>query len=282
MVSCWACKNRSTQGYTMYRFPRDPDLRDKWFQMTRRSQPPNDNARLCHVHFESNQYEQRRIDGRKRLVHQAIPTLFTFPPKAHRIGNSKKVADDSTEDNKDMNEEKGAVSDAPADPVPTRTTAAEAKNGKTPASIAARSSKPIKKIIHVDRICLSTLRTKNVGTSCCESTAEKAESLRKEINIAKQKARRAEDILNQQQLQLTTLFNADQLEALTRSSTQGLKWHLDTINRANELFAVCGLKGYEKLLEHGYPLPALRTIRRADVNRLKAVRVDVEKTFVQE
>jgi hypothetical protein len=59
------------------------------------------------------------------------------------------------------------------------------------------------------------------------------------------------------------LFNPDQLKALQRRSTRGLKWELNTIKKALKLRFACGSTGYKLLLQQGHPLPAIRTLQVA-------------------
>ena len=54
----------------------------------------------------------------------------------------------------------------------------------------------------------------------------------------------------------------DQKTYAHRKSMQGHKWSNTTIKRALQLRFACGTSGYETLLQHGYPLPAIRTLQK--------------------
>ncbi|XP_025419792.1 THAP domain-containing protein 2-like [Sipha flava] len=81
-MSCSAvnCTNRISQGYRLCRFPTYPKRRQIWVINSRRYKwISTDSARLCHIHFEDNQFEQNQIDGLKKLKWNATPTIFDVP-----------------------------------------------------------------------------------------------------------------------------------------------------------------------------------------------------------
>ncbi|BES97176.1 Alcohol dehydrogenase transcription factor Myb/SANT-like [Nesidiocoris tenuis] len=72
------CKNDRSMGCVMFPFPSDPTLKDLWTQRCRNDEwTPDENARLCEVHFELSQYEHK-TDGLLKLKPNAVPTLFNF------------------------------------------------------------------------------------------------------------------------------------------------------------------------------------------------------------
>ncbi|XP_061880766.1 zinc finger protein 2-like isoform X1 [Entelurus aequoreus] len=84
------CSYRNTSGKHMHRFPRDPERRKIWeVNVGREGWRANDYSILCEDHFDETQYEQRRVDGLKKLRTNAVPTLFAFStmivlPTRHR------------------------------------------------------------------------------------------------------------------------------------------------------------------------------------------------------
>jgi hypothetical protein len=58
-------------------------------------------------------------------------------------------------------------------------------------------------------------------------------------------------------------MNADQLKALSKKSTRGMKWSTVTIKRSLKLHFTCGPTGYSELLAQNYPLPSRRTLLRS-------------------
>ena len=61
---------------------------------------------------------------------------------------------------------------------------------------------------------------------------------------------------------MKALFNPNQLCALSRKSTRGMAWDVGSIKKGMQLRFACGAKGYEVILQQGYPLPSARTIQR--------------------
>lgn len=62
-------------------FPKDPAKRRKWAaKVNRNDWEPTDSSCLCEVHFEEDQWERVRQDGKKKLKHTAVPTIFAFKP----------------------------------------------------------------------------------------------------------------------------------------------------------------------------------------------------------
>ena len=67
--------------------------------------------------------------------------------------------------------------------------------------------------------------------------------------------------LEQSDQKLHKIFGPDQLTALTRRSTRGLKWEIETVKKALKLRFVCGTAGYNEILSSGIPLPSARTLQ---------------------
>ncbi|CAI6373266.1 unnamed protein product [Macrosiphum euphorbiae] len=61
---------------------------------------------------------------------------------------------------------------------------------------------------------------------------------------------------------LKSIFNNDQIEALSRKSTKFMKWSNPTICKALKIKFSCGNNGYEEMLKQKIPLPSQRTVRR--------------------
>ncbi|XP_050023635.1 uncharacterized protein [Dermacentor andersoni] len=71
------CAGSSRKGHRMFRFPRDKERRKIWeVELKRAFWEAKDTSKICELHFEPSQFEQRRADGWKKLKQNAIPTLF--------------------------------------------------------------------------------------------------------------------------------------------------------------------------------------------------------------
>ncbi|XP_042904282.1 THAP domain-containing protein 7 isoform X3 [Parasteatoda tepidariorum] len=92
MTGCCAfgCTNNTKHGYKLYRLPvgaRNEARRKIWLlRIGRANWDPNENSRLCEVHFTEDQFENRRADNRRLLKQTAIPTVFwhQLPPKPNK------------------------------------------------------------------------------------------------------------------------------------------------------------------------------------------------------
>lgn len=79
------CSGSSKKGQRLFRFPRDSGRRKAWeCQVKRDGWRPNDNSKVCELHFDQNQYEANRQDGRRLLKQTAVPLLFDFRPHPQR------------------------------------------------------------------------------------------------------------------------------------------------------------------------------------------------------
>nr|XP_040565846.1 uncharacterized protein LOC121115779 isoform X1 [Lepeophtheirus salmonis] len=92
MVMCSAvcCKNRSatdkkSPGFSsmkMFSFPKDIQRKKLWINAIKRANwTPTNNSRVCQAHFEESMFLRKSVEGRWRLVHDAIPTLFQHSKK---------------------------------------------------------------------------------------------------------------------------------------------------------------------------------------------------------
>ncbi|CAL1682464.1 unnamed protein product [Lasius platythorax] len=71
------CKVKEKQGLKLFRFPNEPERRAKWISLINRSNwKPFKNSVLCETHFGEDQWEQKRVDGLRKLRCSAIPSLL--------------------------------------------------------------------------------------------------------------------------------------------------------------------------------------------------------------
>ncbi|XP_023219419.1 THAP domain-containing protein 4-like [Centruroides sculpturatus] len=98
MPGCSAvnCSNRAPK-FKLHRFPSDEARKKIWAIKVNRLDEndklwiPGKHAVLCEAHFEKDQYENHRKDGRRLLKRDAVPTLFSHrpAPKRRRCSGSK-------------------------------------------------------------------------------------------------------------------------------------------------------------------------------------------------
>lgn len=107
-----------------------------------------------------------------------------------------------------------------------------------------------------------------------ELKATKKDLLRKEerLQLFKKKLRKVRvekkhiEITDHEKM-IKSIFNDDQIAALSRKSTNYMKWCNDTIEKAIQIKSICGMDGYN-LIRNIIPLPSIRTLQR-HLERLK-------------
>ena len=84
------CSNTYSDGVSLYTFPRDPAIRQQWVKQVQRTRAqwsgPSEHSVLCSKHFTDSCFEpdsalasEMGIKKRRRLKHDAIPTIFERP-----------------------------------------------------------------------------------------------------------------------------------------------------------------------------------------------------------
>ena len=84
------CSNKKSTTVSLFNFPKDPELRQKWIKNVQRTRAvwkgPTPNSVLCSEHFESSCFEpyydlaaKAAIQMRRKLKPGAIPTIFKRP-----------------------------------------------------------------------------------------------------------------------------------------------------------------------------------------------------------
>lgn len=70
------------------------------------------------------------------------------------------------------------------------------------------------------------------------------------------------------------VFNASQLARLEQKSDRGVKWSIETMEKARQLRATCGVKGYMLLRAQNQPLPSLRCLKKRTSVKNKTLEQD--------
>lgn len=84
------CSNTYSDNVSLFKFPKDPVLRQKWVKNIQRTRAqwsgPSEHSVLCSQHFNSSCFEpdselasQMGMQKRRRLKDDAVPTLFERP-----------------------------------------------------------------------------------------------------------------------------------------------------------------------------------------------------------
>lgn len=73
------CSNQHADGVRLFRWPAAAGRAALWLANCGRGSDgwrPNSSSRLCEIHFDPTQFEERRQDGWRKLKPNAVPTLF--------------------------------------------------------------------------------------------------------------------------------------------------------------------------------------------------------------
>ena len=92
MKSCVAavCSNKKSETVSLFNFPKDPELRQKWIQNVQRTgtewKGPTQNSVVCSEHFESSCFEasydlatKMGLQKRRKLKPDTVPTILKRP-----------------------------------------------------------------------------------------------------------------------------------------------------------------------------------------------------------
>ncbi|XP_071822165.1 uncharacterized protein [Apostichopus japonicus] len=232
--SAWGCSNRPENGSKLFRFPTNLDRRKTWeAKVNRLHWKANSNHKLCDAHFSEDQFEQNRVDGKRKLKSTAIPTILPHrrckkvrkpPPRrdAPLPVKHQKLADHDYAlpisdllDSPDLDEETPNEQSSDEDQLPA--------SDQQDAVVQAQTDPPSTSTAQPYEVRLKKT-VDNLRTRLRRVRKEKRELLK-----AKHRQRR----------KLCKIFSVDQLTSLGRSSTRGVRWGDATVKKAlQEAFEV--------------------------------------------
>ncbi|XP_036140847.1 dynein heavy chain-like protein PF11_0240 isoform X2 [Monomorium pharaonis] len=230
------------------------------------------------IHFAPDTWEQR-IDGKRKLKSNAVPTIFGFFLKKEMsvAKNKNEVlvknndANDNMLDKDVVNSENDAVlaksndandnmlnndvfNDQSIVNKNTDIEFEEITNSSESSSVTDFSKNDEDKKQREHNKFIETINRQHIRMI---KMRRKMKSLRTTIHTLQTK------ISNDKfKVALNSIFNEDQIRALFTKKRSARNWSDETINRALKLKSVCGNNGYEELIRQGYPFPSLRTLRR--------------------
>lgn len=184
-------------------------------------------------------WEKTREDGSRRLKNNAVPTLFCF---------SKEVTKRKPPKNRQLT-------------IPL--------NHKIEVKRISVSESSECNLNNVQALSDSIIQsTKSNDDDQYKSMVFKINHYKKQLRYVSDKLKKNET--NNSAKLLNSVFNSNQIEALSRKSTKFMKWSHPTIVKALKLKFSCGNNGYEEILKQKIPLPSQRTLRR----RLQTLKFD--------
>lgn len=189
------------------------------------------------MHFEENMWEKIREDGSRRLKCNAFPTLFSFT----KVIKKRKP------------------------PLDRSNVSLTEINNLCANEISTDSKSLLNNNSHIENEESQFDCNKNnmeKYNKACSKLWINANKYKIMYNNTKKKLKAAEMIIQKQQSRLSSIFNNDQMKALSRKSTIFMKWTNETVKKALKLKFACGNNGYNEILLQNIPLPSLRTLRR--------------------
>lgn len=301
MPTCTAYKcNNRPPNQKLYRFPTNEQRRKIWTDnVGRNNWVPRITSYLCEVHFEESQFENRRLDGKRKLKPNAVPTVFPGLPQPrphpaptilpglpqpgpHLPGNltdgrdasssqmAIAVASDHAYFKPKDTEKDDDLSDSRCS---TPTPYAEPQIG-TPMVSATNE-------VHIAAPQLHVLVSPSISTPHKfldhNECKRKINFYRNEAKVAKRKLRETRERLTALEERLEGLFNRDQMQALQgKNAKKGVgNWTDSTVDRAFEIHNTIGKKAYNFLRDIGFPLPSMKTLLRRPRNDVFCIEEDV-------
>ncbi|XP_029829876.3 peroxynitrite isomerase THAP4 [Ixodes scapularis] len=279
------CTNRADSGKSLYRIPtarHDVRRRLVWlFRMGRRSPTPK-NARICEDHFESKEFETYRVNGRRKLKPNAVPSLLLGPnchpateeqsaDLASPVGVASGIVSQSTVPQpgagiaSQVDVHSGIVSESvvpqPAAGIASQVDvhsasvsgSVEPQPGNVVESCDARQTENASE-------CSDGRQAGTSGTH--EGGSNREKKLELMLNLEQKKRRKMEKERYKLRESISRIFAPDQIRALEKGTMRGSSWSDATLQKALAAKVVCGSKGYEHIKENLVPLPAPRTLQQ--------------------
>lgn len=268
----------------------------------RRTWKAHDRSRLCEDHFEECQYESRRMDHLRKLKPNAIPTKFTHSkknktlrqivetltktlvhsplPERHSVEHSYSQSSEKGPAGKEDNGYLFNMDDGPGETIlkpenfglPLHCVFLRPLDDEDlPLGPCEPSPEPPSKYAktHGGESPLNT--NTNTDSLGCEM-AHLKDALRKKDErigillravVTERREKHRLEVEKQNLVQnIEKVFNANQLARLGRKSGRGVRWSSETMEKARQLRATCGVKGYMMLRAQNQPLPSLRCLRK--------------------
>ncbi|XP_036142902.1 THAP domain-containing protein 1 [Monomorium pharaonis] len=239
------CNNSSRKGFSLRRFPSNNERKALWIlKINRKNWKPTAYSHICEVHFAKDMWEKPRIDGKKKLKYNAVPTIF---PTVQTVNKNKEISYAINH----LQEHHSAA-----------TCAATSKLNVQDLSTLKSA---LLQVEELKEKLEETNEKLQKAYAVIREAQETKQNLLQQIRELKSKRKLSLEKSSLKSLEiLRKVFNNDQIKWLQQDSpTQKVhKWSEETIKKAFKLKLCCSENGYKELLNQNIPLPALRTLRR--------------------
>ena len=94
---------------------------------------------------------------------------------------------------------------------------------------------------------------------------ERTQKQERKIRVLRRQLKASNAVNRVLKQKLKKIFTDDQISVLqsTKTSNRGSRWSPQTVQKSLQFAFACGPTGYKVLRDHGFPLPASRTLRRS-------------------
>ncbi|KYQ49545.1 THAP domain-containing protein 4 [Trachymyrmex zeteki] len=280
------CSNSWKTGHSMHRLPRNIERKQHWLvNIERNNMDVTKDWFVCEVHFSPEIWEKPRIDGKKKLKYNAIPTIFPQKNKNQIVTALSRVHDNEIIFNSSNDEGHTASSVTIFENSSTvsLTSFQNIKIGKplsivTVTSLEEANSKLQNALLQSEQAKEEVERIK-IRAKQTEIKLKKANAiifkLDKSKTLLKRNARKLMDenkklvqkiriLETSKNIDIRKILNDDQVVALDEQNPRSgsLKWSNNTIIKALRLKMFCGSTSYTELLNQNISLSSERTLRR--------------------
>jgi hypothetical protein len=239
------------------------------------------------AHFDQDQFELHRSDGRKLLKWNAIPTVFSESSE-QRISSVKRpvasqvdhqtCSEDHKYSKKPCLDENNSLHDSINLPAASSTmtslqypTTVINCNGVLVSldELVTTSSVEVPDCIVLDPLSQGQSSSQaTISDSLSQFVAARSgdanaliASLRKRIRRLERKLRLACEKSANMKKNLSRFLNADQVDCLrNKIKSKGMRWSNNTVKKSLQIRCATGVKGYNHLIQEGFPLPSYRTL----------------------
>ncbi|XP_023215866.1 THAP domain-containing protein 1-like [Centruroides sculpturatus] len=231
------CTNRTEKGFRLFKLPQGPkneERRKMWIKNIGRKGNLSSQSYVCQIHFTEDQFENNRIDGKKPLRWNAVPTIFSH----NKVSSPKKSLSKSTVS--EIKEIEGNQTDGRGSENQTN---------------------------HYGSICDQVNSYQTDHSDYCQYTFDDKQNdqvikLKQKLKAAYKKINSLEKKINNLEENLKNIFSDDQIRYFVKESMQGFKWSEETINKGLRLYLSCGNGGYQEIRKQNLPYPCIRTLQK--------------------
>ncbi|XP_055535083.1 uncharacterized protein LOC129724340 isoform X2 [Wyeomyia smithii] len=244
------CKNKTPNSFenvVFFRFPKQPEVRQKWVLFCRRqNEDITENSRICSLHFNYNDLYVVRQGGKLMINSGAFPVFekvinISDDDQGFPITNNDGCSSVSSKGM--FHREKEIENSASYSSLGSTVTACSDGFGETALEYEKLSKQPKCRLIQT----IQKLKRRDCSKNrILKLLRKRITRLEKKYHVSKEAA--------------SILFNPEQVTLIKNSLKRVRKWSDKTMTESFGVRFACGTKGYKYLRnEKKYPYPSVRT-----------------------